>query len=172
LPSGPLSDSHLGNDTLTLSPPQVSDEFTFITDLSYQLSNRYQRPVSSIVISLQHGACMLFGGTFDPAYSMTISALPCQIQTTVNKRNAVLIQNFMDQAIGVPPSRGYLRFEQVPEGNAAWNGRTAAAAIAELEDGDGDGAQGGGSDLKTKAKKRKSVKVCPRDTSQVGEDSN
>ncbi|KAJ4414196.1 hypothetical protein N0V85_003248 [Neurospora sp. IMI 360204] len=45
----------------------ISDEFTFITELTYHLSTRYQRPVSSIVVTLHHGACMLFGGTFDPA---------------------------------------------------------------------------------------------------------
>ena len=112
---------------------QISDEFTFITELSYHLSTRYQRPVSSIVVCLQHGACMLFGGTFDPAYVMTISALPSQVMPVTNKRNAALVQKHMEEAIGVSPARGFLRFVATTEENVACNGRTMAGEIEDLE---------------------------------------
>ncbi|EGZ71607.1 hypothetical protein NEUTE2DRAFT_64298 [Neurospora tetrasperma FGSC 2509] len=78
----------------------ISDEFTFITELTYHLSSRYKRPVSSIVVTLHHGACMLFGGTFDPAYVISVSTLPSHLQSTTNKRNAALIQKHMEEAIG------------------------------------------------------------------------
>jgi Macrophage migration inhibitory factor (MIF) len=137
---------------------QISDEFTFLTDLSYHLSNRYQRPVSSIVVTLQHGTCMLFAGTFEPAYVMAVFALPSQVQTTVNKRNAVLIQKHMEESIGVAPSRGYVRFVAVPEENAAWHGKTVAGEIAELA---GDGAEDGQSisSKKSRVRSRLSMKV-------------
>ncbi|KAK0661259.1 Tautomerase/MIF superfamily [Cercophora samala] len=111
----------------------ISDEFTFITELSYHLSTRYQRPVSSIVVTLQHGACMLFGGTFDPAYVMSIYALPSQLLPTTNKRNAALIQKHMEEAIGVVPARGFLRFVPTKEEHLACNGKTMAGEIDELE---------------------------------------
>ncbi|KAF9871666.1 mif domain-containing protein [Colletotrichum karsti] len=110
----------------------ISDEFSFITDFSYQLSVRYQRPVSSIVVSLQHGACMLFGGTFDPAYTMTIHALPCEVGITKNKRNTALLQKHLQEAIGVAPVRGFLKFMEVPAENMAVNSKTMASHIAEM----------------------------------------
>ena len=127
----------------------MSDEFTFITDLSLQLANRYSRPVSSIAVTLQHGACMLFAGTLEPAYIMAVFALPSQVQTTINKRNAAMIQKHMEESIGVPPTRGHLRFIPLPEDNVAWNGRTAASEIAALN-GDGDEGEDKGQRRRTR----------------------
>lgn len=108
---------------------QIKDEYSFITDLSYHLSSRYQRPISSIVINLNHGCCMMFGGTFDPAYTLTIHALPCLVQPTTNKRNAALIQQHIQETLGVITSRGYVRFVATPEENVAVGGKTIAAEI-------------------------------------------
>jgi hypothetical protein len=119
----------------TLTRRQITDEFTFITELSYHLSTRYQRPVSSIVVTLHHGACMVFGGTFDPAYVLSVFALPEQLQPTTNKRNASLIQKHMEEAIGVKPSRGFLRFIPTLEEHTARNGKTLAGEIDDLEKG-------------------------------------
>ncbi|KAA8628991.1 hypothetical protein SMACR_06447 [Sordaria macrospora] len=119
----------------------ISDEFTFITELSYHLSSRYQRPVSSIVVTLHHGACMLFGGTFDPAYVISVSALPSHLQPTTNKRNAALIQKHLEEAIGVNPSRGLLKFVPVPEDCLASGGITVSGEMEMAEKGviSGDG---------------------------------
>ncbi|KAM0285307.1 hypothetical protein ACHAQH_001496 [Verticillium albo-atrum] len=114
----------------------VADEFSLITDLSYQLSIRYKRPVSSIVVILQHGVCMLFGGSFDPAYTMSIFALPVEFAPTKNKRNAALIQKHMERSLCVTPSRGYLRFIPLSEENVAWNGRTAAGEMEAVGEDD------------------------------------
>ncbi|OLN81790.1 Macrophage migration inhibitory factor [Colletotrichum chlorophyti] len=110
----------------------ISDEFSFITDFSYQLSVRYQRPVSSIVVNLQHGACMLFGGTFEPAYTMSVHALALEVGVTKNKRNTALLQKHLQEALGVSPSRGYIKFVEVPAENMAVNGKTTASQIAEM----------------------------------------
>ncbi|GKT88231.1 MIF domain-containing protein [Colletotrichum tofieldiae] len=110
----------------------INDEFSFITDFSYQLSIRYQRPVSSIVVNLQHGACMLFGGTFEPAYTMSIHALSLEVGVTKNKRNAALLQKHLQEALGVAPARGFVKFVEVPAENMAVNGKTTASQIAEV----------------------------------------
>ncbi|KAI0005707.1 Tautomerase/MIF [Xylariaceae sp. FL0662B] len=109
----------------------IKDEFSFITDLSYHLSNRYQRPMSSIVINLNHGCCMMFGGSFEPAYTLTVHALPSLVQPTTNKRNALLVQRHIQESLGVPMSRGYMRFVATPEENVAIGGKTVAAEIDE-----------------------------------------
>jgi hypothetical protein len=139
---------------------QISDEFTFITELSYQLSTRYQRSVTSIVVNLQHGACMLFGGTFEPAYTMTVTALPSQLLPISNKRNATLIQKHMEEAIGVNPARGLLRFVPIVEENFATKGTTLAAEVEQLEKRNGTGDDGGSlSSRRSKSRKKMSTKV-------------
>lgn len=94
---------------------------------------RYQRPVTSIAVSLQHSARMLFGGTFEPAYTMTVSALPAQAQPATNRVNATLIQAYMEEALGVLPARGLLRFVALGEGFVARGGKTVAGEIEEAE---------------------------------------
>ncbi|CAL3964532.1 hypothetical protein PZA11_002464 [Diplocarpon coronariae] len=111
----------------------VHDEYTFITDLSYYLSQRYQRPENSIVVSLAHSCCMLFGGNFDPAYTLNITALPCQLQPVTNKRNAALLAVHMEEAIGVIARRGVIKFVAIAEENLANDGKTVSGEIEELE---------------------------------------
>ncbi|KAK4146248.1 Tautomerase/MIF superfamily [Dichotomopilus funicola] len=111
----------------------IRDEFAFITELAYHLSSRYQRPVSSIVITLHHGACMFFAGSFEPAYTMSVAALATQLQPTTNKRNAALIQRHMAETLGVPPERGLVRFVPVQEVHLACGGKTVAGEVEELE---------------------------------------
>ncbi|OCK81618.1 hypothetical protein K432DRAFT_295092 [Lepidopterella palustris CBS 459.81] len=111
----------------------IKDEYTLVTDLSYHLSTRYQRPESSIMITVNHSACLLLGGSFEPAYILTVTALPVQIQPTTNKRNAALIQSFMSDSLGVTPDRGIIKFQTIPEENMAINGRTILGEIERLE---------------------------------------
>ncbi|KAL8993359.1 MAG: hypothetical protein Q9169_006411 [Polycauliona sp. 2 TL-2023] len=110
----------------------VKDEYIFLQDLSQHLSQRYQRPVSSIFITLNHSECLLYAGTFDSAYIMTITALPSQIQPTTNKRNAVMMQTFMAESLGVTPERGVIRFVGIAEEYLATNGNTVLGEIENL----------------------------------------
>ncbi|KAL8801801.1 MAG: hypothetical protein Q9182_004208 [Xanthomendoza sp. 2 TL-2023] len=111
---------------------QVKDEYVFLQDLSQHLSQRYQRPVSSIFITLNHSECLLYAGSFDSAYIMTITALPTQIQPTTNKRNAVMIQKFMADSLGVTPERGVVRFVGIAEEYLATNGNTVLGEIENM----------------------------------------
>jgi hypothetical protein len=91
--------------------------------------------MSSIVVNVNHGQCMVFGGTFDPAYTLAIHALPSLMLPTTNKRNAALIQKHVADTLGVPPSRGYVRFVATPEENVAIGGKTIAAEMDEVDRG-------------------------------------
>jgi len=111
----------------------IKDEYTLVTDLSHHLSTRYQRPETSIMITVNHSACLLLGGSFEPTYLLTINALPVQIQPTTNKRNAAMIQTFMAESIGVSPDRGIIKFAPIPEESLAMNGMTILGDIEQLE---------------------------------------
>ncbi|KAJ2896610.1 MIF domain-containing protein [Zalerion maritima] len=109
----------------------IKDEFTFITDLSYQLAERFQRSITSIVVAVQHGTCMLYGGTFDPAYVFNITTLETAFSATVNKRNSALIQAHMEESLGVAPARGLINFIGIKTDCTATNGKTVLGMLDE-----------------------------------------
>lgn len=111
----------------------IKDEYTLVTDLSHHLSTRYQRPETSIMITVNHSACLLLGGSFEPTYILEINALPVQLQPTTNKRNAALIQQFMCESVGVTPDRGIIKFVPIQEESLAMNGMTILGDIERLE---------------------------------------
>jgi hypothetical protein len=85
------------------------------------------------MITVNHSACLLLGGSFEPTYILTINALPVQMQPTTNKRNAALIQQFMCESIGVTPDRGIIKFVAIQEESLAMNGMTILGDIERLE---------------------------------------
>ncbi|KAG5918808.1 hypothetical protein E4U42_006736 [Claviceps africana] len=85
----------------------ITNEYLFMNELSYHLALRYGRPLSSIVVSLQHGICLLYGGSFDPAYILTITGRQDQV---MDKRNVAVFQEHLQQAIRVAPARGLVQF--------------------------------------------------------------
>jgi hypothetical protein len=85
------------------------------------------------MITVNHSACLLLGGSFEPTYILTINALPVQLQPTTNKRNAALIQNFMCESIGVTSDRGIVKFVAIQEESLAMNGMTILGDIERLE---------------------------------------
>ena len=112
---------------------QVGDEFDFLNEFSQHLSQRYQKPTSSIFITLDHSACLLYASSFDSAYILTITALPSQIQPAANKRNAALIQSFMTASLGVLPDRGVIKFIGIPDECFATEGITIQGQIDRSE---------------------------------------
>lgn len=85
------------------------------------------------MVNVAHSTCLIVGGSFDPAYSITITALPSQIQPTTNKRNAALTQAFMSEAIKVPAHRGVVKFVAIAEENFATNGQTVLGLVEILD---------------------------------------
>ncbi|PPJ53113.1 hypothetical protein CBER1_11628 [Cercospora berteroae] len=111
----------------------VKDEFTLVTDLSYHLAARYTRPDSSVMVKVDHSACLAWGATFDPCYIITITAVPSQMGPTMNKRNAALIQSFLADILSVSPERGMIKFQPIPDENFAINGTTILGEIERQE---------------------------------------
>ncbi|ROW12326.1 hypothetical protein VMCG_00243 [Cytospora schulzeri] len=109
----------------------IGDEFVFITELSAKLAERYQRPLSSVVVHVQHSACIFFAGTFEPAYIVTVSALAPYVQPVTNRRNAYLLSEHLEESLGVPSPRGLIRFTALPEEDVALNGKTMAQVLEE-----------------------------------------
>ena len=101
-------------------------------EFSSHVAQRFQRSLDSVVLTLDHSACLIYGGTFDPAYILTITALPPYVQATTNKRNATLIQGFLAEILKVPEHRGIIRFVPIAEDNLATGGMTITSEIENL----------------------------------------
>lgn len=80
-----------------------------------------------------HSACLLYAGNFDPAYTLTITALATQLRPVTNKRNAALLAKSMEEGLGVSPERGLIKFIPIAEENFATGGQTVSGAIEELD---------------------------------------
>lgn len=117
----------------SVADDEIRDEFLFLNDLSQHLAQRFQRPTSAVFVTLDHSACLLFAGSFDSAYILTITALPTQLQPTTNKRNAALTQSFLATALGVLPDRGIIRFNAISEESLAISGTTIHGQIERMQ---------------------------------------
>ncbi|ETN46462.1 uncharacterized protein HMPREF1541_00647 [Cyphellophora europaea CBS 101466] len=111
----------------------LDSEQEFLIDLSFRLSEIYQRPESCIIAMVATDIPMIMGGSFEPAYSIIIAALTPEIAATKNKRSAHLIQQFMHETLSINPKRGLVRYEAVAEANLATNGMTVLQEIEQLE---------------------------------------
>jgi hypothetical protein len=105
--------------------------------LSAKIAERYHRPLSSIAVRVEHSACIFFAGTFEPAYTLALSALAPYIQPSTNQRNAYLLSEHLEEALGVPPPRGLIRFVPMLDENVALDGKTLAQSLDEEANGKG-----------------------------------
>ncbi|PNP45013.1 hypothetical protein TGAMA5MH_03428 [Trichoderma gamsii] len=110
---------------------EVEDEQHFLITFSHQLAARYNRYPSSTVVSLLHSQCLFFGGSSHPAYILTITALPSEVQPATNKRNTAVLQKHMETILCIPPPRGMVRFVPATEECLAWGCKTVAGRISD-----------------------------------------
>lgn len=55
------------------------------------------------------------------------------MQPAPNRRNTLVLAEHLEEALGVPPPRGFITFVPLAEGNAACNGKTIAQALESLD---------------------------------------
>ncbi|KAJ5458663.1 Tautomerase [Penicillium sp. IBT 31633x] len=104
-----------------------------LSDFAHSLAQFYQRPETSMLVTINQNADLLFGTTSGPAYLLKISALSSLIGPLTNLRNTSLIQSTIQDLIGIPPDKGVIIYTPVSEDNLATNGTTARAEIDRLE---------------------------------------
>lgn len=78
---------------------------------------------------VQHSQCIFYAGTFEPTYVATVSALSPYVQPAMNRCNAYVLSEHLEEALGVPPPRGFISFVGLSEENFACNGKTIAHAL-------------------------------------------
>lgn len=104
-----------------------------MSDLSFRMAQIYQRPESSMLVTIQQDACLHFGNSSLPAYLMKIFTNPFLIGPVTNIRNTTFIQKSIQEFLDIAPDRGVIMYVPVPEENFATNGTTVMEQMATME---------------------------------------
>ncbi|CAG7988887.1 unnamed protein product [Penicillium olsonii] len=104
-----------------------------ISEFSHALTEIYQRPEASMLVTIDQSADLLFGATNGSAYLLKVSALASLIAPLTNVRNTGLIQSIIQDIFDISPEKGVIIFNPLSEDNLATNGITAREEIDRLE---------------------------------------
>ncbi|KAF9885536.1 hypothetical protein FE257_012864 [Aspergillus nanangensis] len=111
----------------------VHDVESLAAAIASHMARIYQKSDASMMVNIQQGACLRFGQSPFPAYSMKVFALPYLIAQITNLRNATFIQAVLQDFLHIPANRGIVLFFPVSEQNFAINGMTIIGEITRLE---------------------------------------
>ncbi|EEP78066.1 predicted protein [Uncinocarpus reesii 1704] len=112
---------------------QAEDGVRIVSDMTFSFAQIFQRPESSMMIVLDDRAYLGFGASAEPAYLMTVSALPHMVKPTMNMRHTALIQSAMEEILGISKDRGVVKFISMNEESFATNGSTIKDEIEQME---------------------------------------
>jgi len=101
--------------------------------LSCLLSDRFNRSITSLNISVQQTTGSMMFGTFGPSYSFTVYTLAKDLQPTTSKRNVALVQKRIHELLGIHPDRGVVLFIPIKPEHAGYDGQTLAGVVDKLE---------------------------------------
>ncbi|KAJ5945431.1 hypothetical protein N7516_005599 [Penicillium verrucosum] len=104
-----------------------------LSDFAHFLAQVYQRPETSMLVTIDQNADLIFGNTSGSAYLLKITALSSLIGPLTNLRNTGLIQSSIQEMFGIAPDKGVVIYTPASEDNLATNGMTARSEIDRLE---------------------------------------
>lgn len=93
-----------------------------LRDASALVSQELEKPESFVMIALQPDTAMLFAGSDDPVAFLELKAVGLPVKKTkgLSKVLCALIQDHL----GIPKSRVYVKFIDVKHGMWGWQGDT------------------------------------------------
>ncbi|KAJ5493680.1 Tautomerase [Penicillium fimorum] len=109
-----------------------------LSDFAHFLAQVYQRPETSMLVTIDQNADLIFGNTSGSAYLLKITALSTLIGPLTNIHNTGLIQSIIQEVFGIAPDKGVVIYTPASEDNLATNGMTARDEIDRLERMDSD----------------------------------
>ncbi|KAF8191487.1 Tautomerase/MIF superfamily, partial [Mycena galopus ATCC 62051] len=67
------------------------------------------KPEAYITVSITHNKTLTFGGTFEPAFALTIVSLD-NVNPEANEKYSAILSEFFKEKLGIPNDRGYINF--------------------------------------------------------------
>lgn len=113
-----------------------------MSNLSFRLAQIYQRPETSMMVTIQQDICLHFGNSSLPAYLMKVSAHPYIIAPVTNMRNTILIQKALHEFLDIASNRGVIIYTAVSEENFATNGITTMGEAVRINNEEQNGNGG------------------------------
>ena len=83
---------------------------------------------------VNHSLCLLLDSCAQPAWTLTISALDCQLDPQISRRYVGLISTSLNRWLNTDSNRGIIKFVPLNESNLGRGGITIGARIEELEE--------------------------------------
>ena len=109
-------------DTNVALPPDTAAKCA--KALSESLAAALGKPEAYVAVRLNPGACVLFGGTADPAAICAVSSIGA-IDVDHNTAVSAAVADTLGQA-GIDSARIYITFTDVERANWGWKGKTFA----------------------------------------------
>ncbi|TFK25820.1 Tautomerase/MIF [Coprinopsis marcescibilis] len=104
---------------------KIADEKAFVVEFSKLGAELLSKPEKYISINVRHNPTLTFGGTFDPAFILSIVSLD-NINPEVNEKYSKALFKFFEDKLGVPGDRGYVVFNDPGRAYIGYEGTTFA----------------------------------------------
>lgn len=112
---------------------QLDTEQSFLNDFLMTLSEIYHKPTNNIMIVARPNVHIMMAASTEPAYLVTITALPSEIASIKNLRTVMIVQDFLAEALRIPANRGIIKFHPVQEDELGSNKTTVKDEIEVLQ---------------------------------------
>ncbi|KAJ7043042.1 Tautomerase/MIF superfamily [Mycena alexandri] len=108
---------------------QVPDEKALALEFSKLGAQTLGKPEAYITVSITYNKTLTFGGTFDPAFALTITSLD-NLNTEANEKYSLAFSEFFKEKLNIPNDRGYITFNDPGRGFLGFKGTTFATIFA------------------------------------------
>jgi phenylpyruvate tautomerase PptA (4-oxalocrotonate tautomerase family) len=97
-------------------------ERTVLKTASALVARELRKPEQFVMLALQDDTPMLFAGTDDPVAFLELKAVDLPAHKT--KKLSEALSDLIEEHLGIPPSRVYVKFIDVRRGMWGWKGDT------------------------------------------------
>ncbi|KAJ7063578.1 Tautomerase/MIF superfamily [Mycena amicta] len=104
---------------------QVADEQDLAKQLSKVSAETLGKPEAYITVCVTVNKTLTFGGTFEPAFSLSVVSLD-NLSTELNEKYSAAFTKFLAEKLGIPNDRGYIIFSDPGRGYLGFQGTTFA----------------------------------------------
>jgi len=109
--------------SIQTSLKEIANVDSLLKELSNQLANLLGKPESYVMTLIKTSVSMTHGGSSDPACYVEVKSIGA-INATSTKTVSNMICTLLEDKAGVPASRVYIEFKDVPANLWGWNSST------------------------------------------------
>ncbi len=93
-----------------------------LREASALVENELEKPEDFVMIALEPDTAMIFGGTDDPVAFLELKAVGLPVRNT--KHFSAVLCTIINEHLGIPKERIYVKFIDVKHGMWGWKGDT------------------------------------------------